>query len=554
MKLIKSIEITKFRSIYKSNVRADHITILSGKNNSGKSNVLKALNLFFNGRTNYDTAYDHDSDFNLAYTGGAGNKREIFIRVSFYGSGKGKLRDDFSISRSFLNGIMSEPRYESTNPEVMRSIHANDGNTLREFTRFYHSLNYIYVPAIRDKSFIKHLFILLERAIDGSSKKIFDDSLASLNEVLEDKSRLISKDFKSMLGLDAYAKLSTKQSDILEAIGVDVDTGIKVFEKKTGKRSKAILVDLFSTGDGVLMSYIPHFLAYISRYRNYQKFIWGFEEPENSLEYGRVQHLASKFQNDFSQTAQIFLTTHSPAFIELEQQEGVELYRVYIEEGDVKGTSVILTTRQLQQRLALKGLENDEYDTLRNELGMAELAKSIEQRIKEVQGSEGELRKRVDKLSRPVVYSEGRNLVYLEIAKKIFDPKGKYSFYDGGGKTELKTMYEHIKRSGSRYRVAIVWDPECASYESLPPTSMVLPKVLSKYKGNLRILKGIESCFSDNKIVGAAFYRTRQNDDGGTTDTLRKDAFERHFCVNPDPKDFLIFKPVIEEIGQFFSN
>ena len=47
MKAIKSVEINNFRSIVKLNVGAlNRLNIIVGKNDIGKSNFLKALNLF----------------------------------------------------------------------------------------------------------------------------------------------------------------------------------------------------------------------------------------------------------------------------------------------------------------------------------------------------------------------------------------------------------------------------------------------------------------------------------------------------------------------------
>ena len=45
MKLIQSVEIGYFRSIYKQKLdKLEGVTVLFGRNDSGKSNVLRALN------------------------------------------------------------------------------------------------------------------------------------------------------------------------------------------------------------------------------------------------------------------------------------------------------------------------------------------------------------------------------------------------------------------------------------------------------------------------------------------------------------------------------
>jgi len=63
---IDEIEIYSFRSIVNLKLKGlKDITILSGKNDSGKSNVLKALNLFFNNETDWKTQLDFIRDFSL---------------------------------------------------------------------------------------------------------------------------------------------------------------------------------------------------------------------------------------------------------------------------------------------------------------------------------------------------------------------------------------------------------------------------------------------------------------------------------------------------------
>ena len=51
---IERITIKKFRSIVDSTFYASNITVFVGENDVGKSNILKALNLFFNNQTDVD--------------------------------------------------------------------------------------------------------------------------------------------------------------------------------------------------------------------------------------------------------------------------------------------------------------------------------------------------------------------------------------------------------------------------------------------------------------------------------------------------------------------
>ncbi len=48
---IRQIHIENFRSIQRLTIPADKLSVFVGKNDCGKSNILRALNLFFNGVT-----------------------------------------------------------------------------------------------------------------------------------------------------------------------------------------------------------------------------------------------------------------------------------------------------------------------------------------------------------------------------------------------------------------------------------------------------------------------------------------------------------------------
>ena len=62
---LESVEIKYFRSIYRLRLRGlRDATVLAGRNDIGKSNVLKALNLFFNNQTDWQSPLEFTRDFN----------------------------------------------------------------------------------------------------------------------------------------------------------------------------------------------------------------------------------------------------------------------------------------------------------------------------------------------------------------------------------------------------------------------------------------------------------------------------------------------------------
>ena len=327
--IIKKIEIHRFRSISDVSIDTKEITIFSGLNNSGKSNILRSLNLFFKGDSSFGQRYDFERDYNKAFTGRAGGKRAIKIILHFDGQGTGALNAPFSISKTFQLGIdQPEIEYQSTNEHVQTSIAKKDGNITRQFTRFLNRIEYFYIPAVRDREFVRSLFLHFEKLIEHDSGNDFKRKMGDLSKVLKKYSSDVSSDFESFIGLPTQAELSSKITDILGTVEINVKTGIKVLRKTKGGSKEDIYVNLFSSGDGILMSYLAYFLAHVCKKISNKKFIWGFEEPENSLEYSKVQKIADDFYDNFKKNAQLFITTHSPAFIKFKDKNDVAFYRV----------------------------------------------------------------------------------------------------------------------------------------------------------------------------------------------------------------------------------
>ncbi|MBI4920073.1 AAA family ATPase [Candidatus Azambacteria bacterium] len=390
MKIIEKIEIHRFRSISDVSIETNEIIIFSGINNSGKSNILKALNLFFNKNSSFGQKYDFDKDYNKAHTGQAGGKREIKITLYFAGQGNAALKKPFFISKTFEMG-REDPNteYHSTDQKVQKSIADKDGNITRQFTRFLNKIEFFYVPAVRDKNFVRSLFLHFEKLIEHNSGDDFKTKMDDLSNVLQENSIEISKDFEKFIGLPTQANLSSKITDILSTVEINVKTGIKVLRRTKRKTNlKDAYVDLFSSGDGILMSYLAYFLAHVCRKISNKNFIWGFEEPENSLEYSKVQKIAEEFNNEFKKNAQIFITTHSPAFIELKDQKDVNFFRVYIKPEDSRQNSEIKTLNDIRSRqqalFNLGQVESSEYKKLQEELYFVEFAKEIKAAVERV--------------------------------------------------------------------------------------------------------------------------------------------------------------------------
>ena len=78
---IRSIHIENFRSIRSLDAELAQLVIFVGRNDCGKSNILRALNLFFNNQTNPGTDFAFEEDYNLYAPVRVRKAREIVVRV-----------------------------------------------------------------------------------------------------------------------------------------------------------------------------------------------------------------------------------------------------------------------------------------------------------------------------------------------------------------------------------------------------------------------------------------------------------------------------------------
>ncbi|WP_117077472.1 AAA family ATPase, partial [Klebsiella pneumoniae] len=79
---ISKIEIFNFRSIQRMSIDCSRLQLFVGNNDAGKSNILRALNLFFNGVTNPDEEFNFPTDYNIhSYSSAITSKKAREIKI-----------------------------------------------------------------------------------------------------------------------------------------------------------------------------------------------------------------------------------------------------------------------------------------------------------------------------------------------------------------------------------------------------------------------------------------------------------------------------------------
>lgn len=346
MKIIEKIEIKNFRSFgnRKGEItkvdKVEQLNIISGANDSGKSNILRGLNLFFNGYTELNEFFIFQRDFfkkerkdnldikeevvtikiwfdnNKNKDKNAKVSNKVFLPEKFWVSKKWKKTTEFSqsdvtsnIEKSFehekgenYSGFLDNGKLKSMTKASLQ----------KQLTEYLGAIQYHYIPAIKDRQYFSHLYGELQQTLWKSKQSTVNDKKNEFQEEIQNETSLLMEEFQETL---KHPSLNFEPAFQLPQNMIDL---FKTLQVKTGD------VDLRFRGDGVQAKLIPEILHFIahkeksfttrtvrSGEQSKKYFIWGFEEHENSYEYRNAQLLADRFKNKFLEHAQIFITTHS---------------------------------------------------------------------------------------------------------------------------------------------------------------------------------------------------------------------------------------------------
>lgn len=336
MDIIERMEIKHFRSFDggkdQTKIKIDNLkdfNIFSGANDSGKSNVLRALNLFFNDEIEPNVPFNKDRDFSKIvaqrFDSEIERRREeqaekfigkemdenaerrrhlrrsdVVIAIKlFFNNAQGQrgLPPKFWISKSYSQKNNFEGEY------------INQGNLKdsAQVTLFLSSFQFEYVPAIKDRQFFNQLFEKLQTYLfekeDKKRENKFASSSRNFNEALESETKELFSKFRDSSGVDANFHIPSTLVDFFRTLSVKTENDISLFDR----------------GDGVQARFIPEILDEISK-SGKKNIIWGFEEPENSYEVKNIRKIRDEFLTKYSRSKQIFITTHTQEFLSVKRR------------------------------------------------------------------------------------------------------------------------------------------------------------------------------------------------------------------------------------------
>ncbi len=336
MDIVNKIEIKHFRSFDggkdQTKVKIDclkDLNIFSGANDSGKSNVLRALNLFFNNEISPGVRFDKTRDFSKIVSNRFDSiiedrKEEERIRVeklkeeNILEKPKDLRRSDEVVSiKLFFNNKNNQrglPKkfwvaksYSQKNNFEGEYIYQTNLKGNAQVTLFIKSFRFEYIPAIKDSMFFNYLFEKLQTYLfekeDKKQVNKFAKSSSQFSKMLKTETEELFKKFKRSSNVDASFHIPSTLVDFFRTLSVRTENDISLFDR----------------GDGVQARFIPEILDEISKNSN-KNILWGFEEPENSYEAKNIRKIRDEFLSKYSRKKQIFVTTHTKEFLSIKRK------------------------------------------------------------------------------------------------------------------------------------------------------------------------------------------------------------------------------------------
>ncbi len=321
MKLIHEIEIEGFRSIRKESLtQLGNFTALAGLNNSGKSNVLRALNAFFKGETDPGEVVALDRDY-FRPDWLKKKKKRVRINVTFDLPAQFKFRKGLEAARDFLGGNQFKVGKEWAFGQAVPLYYLNgelkqELESRQRIDQFLSLIKLRYIPnrvlpidVIRSEH--QALRDVLVRRL--GRKKVEAEAFESIRHASEKLvSSLATRFSKAAPGAGAV-RLATPTSwnEMVFAFGyrltkdnVEIDDSFQ----GSGIQSLLMLETLYLIDRD-----------YFQKFGWQQAVVWAVEEPESSMHCSleaQVASYLSSISTEPENRLQILCTTHSDLMLQ----------------------------------------------------------------------------------------------------------------------------------------------------------------------------------------------------------------------------------------------
>ena len=317
MIIMKDITIRGFRSIKSAELKdLSDFSVLAGLNNSGKSNFLRALNLFFTGKPEPDVPFELERNVYRGAKKSRKKKRiEIGVRFSLPTNFhfRQRLEDvekllghKFKISKTWT---LEQPEPDMYLNDNKKPLDADDTKKVEQFLSL---VSFRYIPnrviptdiIKREQQALRDVLVRRLARFRKQTTTLFQ----GLQTTAESLAKTVSADVKNFIPDIDTVRLATASSlaELVFQFGYRLKEGnVETDETEQGSGLQSIL--MFETLHLIDRDYFQQFGWK-------QAAIWAVEEPESSLHTSleaRTASLLAKITHEEDGRLQIIGTTHS---------------------------------------------------------------------------------------------------------------------------------------------------------------------------------------------------------------------------------------------------
>jgi hypothetical protein len=294
------------------------MTSFVGKNSSGKSNVLRALNLFFNDQVEPGVPLNLDRDFHRRPK----RKKEVTVEVDFsvpanfkFRSGLDALQKDltrhFTISKKWELG----PQQQTVQSTTLLVDGKQQTSGVQLADQFLSLIHFRYIPnrtvpvdILRAESRSIATSIVAKIRGAAGAQDVLRALKSGADNLLSDATDAMARTGAPLTELAMSTASSLAEMLAVSGFQARGDHGGIVRDEAWGAGSQAFF--LYQVLKAVDTTYTRSF-----GWR--QAAVWGVEEPESGLHHDLETRLAAELRAwsaDQAAKLQVLLTTHSPAF------------------------------------------------------------------------------------------------------------------------------------------------------------------------------------------------------------------------------------------------
>lgn len=315
--ILRKFQIKNFRSLINVNVKfIDNLPIvISGENNIGKTNFLRALNVYFN-HIHDKNLYHAETDIpHHIYYGSRGGRTKTELIGEFENHGK-------------IIKLLVRFDAKGNSSYKLDSKDINDNKAfdfLSEFKFIFIESHNIHLPSLIGAILEKDGLLALDKKRTKQSRPLekLEEFIDLSRQAITDIENDINHCFKELTDFDGILKEAKILINFAEFDRLrDIIRTMTSITLQDGNNH-----EIESKGSGAQRAVFLSLMKYISKNIKNKKIIWAIDEPEAFLQPKLQRKVFETLQSMCKEDKQtIILTTHSQHFINLRNIDTVNLF------------------------------------------------------------------------------------------------------------------------------------------------------------------------------------------------------------------------------------